>query len=205
MLDGVDHVSPAALRLDARRQRSPVKLVSLGCGSGAERVFHYVSLPSYGVVPDFMLTDQSGREFRSNERLNGKVWVANFIFTTCAGPCPRMTAQMREVRDAAKTDDVRMVSFTIDPARDIRQVLAAYGKRFGADPDRWYFLTGSQEELHKLSRHAFMLGNVDGTLEHSTRFVLIDRQFAHSRLLRQLDPRTSYIDRRPGKMARSSA
>ena len=139
----------------------------------------YIDLPTYGVVPDFSLTDQSNREFRSQDRLNGKVWVANFIFTTCAGPCPRMSAQMRDIRDAAKDLDVKLVSFTIDPARDTPTVLASYGKRFGADPDRWYFLTGAQSELHKLSRDAFMLGNVDGTLEHSTRFVLVDR---HSRI-----------------------
>jgi protein SCO1/2 len=139
----------------------------------------YVSLPTYGVVPDFTLVDQSNRKFISGERLNGKVWVANFIFTSCAGPCPRMSSQMREVRDSAKDLDVKLVSFTIDPARDTPAVLASYGKRFGADPERWYFLTGPQSELHKLSRNAFMLGNVDGTLEHSTRFVLIDR---HSRI-----------------------
>jgi len=166
----------------------------------------YVSLPTHGVIPDFVLTDQSGREFRSNERLNGKVWVANFIFTTCAGPCPRMSAQMREVRDAGKSHDVRLVSFTIDPARDTPEVLAAYGKRFGADPDRWYFLTGPQKELHNLCRNAFMLGNVDGTLEHSTRFVLIDR---HSRIRGYYDSsdrenlRTLIRDLE--KLARSSA
>ena len=53
-------------------------------------------------------------------------------------------------------------------------VLAAYGKRFDADPARWFFLTGAQSDLHNLSRNVFKLGNIDGTLEHSTRFVLID-------------------------------
>jgi protein SCO1 len=140
----------------------------------------HVSLPSYGVVPEFHLTDQSGRQFHSGERLNGNVWVANFIFTTCMGPCPRMTAQMREVRDTAySAKDVRLVSFTIDPARDTPEVLAAYGKRYGADPERWYFLTGTQAALHNLKRNTFLLGDVDGSLEHSTRFVLIDR---HSRI-----------------------
>ena len=166
----------------------------------------YVSLPTYGVVPDFVLTDQFGREFKSKERLNGKVWVANFIFTNCPGPCPRMSRQMRDVKDASKAHDVRLVSFTIDPARDTPPVLAAYGKRFGADPDRWYFLTGSQQDLHALCRHAFMLGNVDGSLEHSTRFVLVDR---NSRIRGYYDSsdreslRTLIGDL--GKLARSSA
>jgi protein SCO1/2 len=134
------------------------------------------SLPSFGVVPDFELTDQSGRTFGS-QKLDGKVWVADFIFTTCAGPCPRMTLQMREVRDQIqKAEDVRLVSFTIDPARDTPEVLHEYGRRYGANPDRWYFLTGPQAELHRLKRNAFRLGDVDGSLEHSTRFVLVDRK-----------------------------
>jgi protein SCO1 len=145
-------------------------LLLAGCTSGP-------SLPSYGVVPDFKLTDQSGRTFDSRAQLDGRVWVANFIFTTCAGPCPRMTSQLRQIRDDAHdSPDLRLVSFTIDPARDTPPALAEYGKRFGADPDKWFFLTGSQADLNSLSRKTFMLGNVDGSLEHSSRFVLIDRK-----------------------------
>lgn len=135
------------------------------------------NLPSYGVVPNFTLTDQSGRTFQSKDSLDGRVWVANFIFTRCSGPCPRMTSQFRKVRDEVKDHrDLRMASFTIDPANDSPEALAAYGKTFGANPDKWYFLTGAQKDLHHLKRNVFMLGNVDGTLEHSTRFVLVDRQ-----------------------------
>ena len=54
-------------------------------------------LPSYGVVPDFALTDQTNQPFHSANTLRGKVWIADFIFTNCAGPCPRMSAQMRQV------------------------------------------------------------------------------------------------------------
>jgi protein SCO1/2 len=148
----------------------PLVLLLAGCGAGP-------MLPSYGVVPDFSLTDQSGRTFDSRSQLDGKVWVANFIFTTCAGPCPRMTSQLRQIRDeASNAGDLRLVSFTIDPARDTPAALAEYGKRFGADPDRWFFLTGPMSDLNSLSRKTFMLGNVDGSLEHSTRFVLIDRK-----------------------------
>ncbi|HYP05815.1 MAG TPA: SCO family protein [Bryobacteraceae bacterium] len=134
-------------------------------------------LPSYGVVPDFSLTDQSGRAFQSKDTLNGKVWVANFVFTTCQGPCPRMTQQFRKLRDEVKDHpELRMVSFTIDPENDTPEALATYGKTFGANPDKWYFLTGEQKDLHHLSRNVFMLGNIDGSLEHSTRFVLVDRE-----------------------------
>ncbi len=138
------------------------------------------SLPSYGVVPDFKLTDQSGRPFDSKSRLDGKVWVANFIFTTCTGPCPRMSSDFRKIRDQVGDEpDLRMVSFTIDPARDTPEALATYGRSFGANPDKWYFLTGAQKDLHHLSRNVFRLSDVDGSLEHSSRFVLIDR---HARI-----------------------
>ncbi|HYP14559.1 MAG TPA: SCO family protein [Bryobacteraceae bacterium] len=136
-----------------------------------------LDLPFYGLVPEFHLTDQSGRPFASAQHLKNKVWVANFIFTNCAGPCPRMSAQMRDLKKTlAEHDDLRFVSFTIDPARDTPEVLARYGKRFSADPQRWYLLTGPLTQLHELSRNVFKLGNVDGQLEHSTRFVLMDRR-----------------------------
>lgn len=135
---------------------------------------HSVDLPSYGVVPDFSLTSQDGKQF-SSQVLDGNVWVADFIFTTCAGPCPRMSSQMHQVQDATKDLlRVRLVSFTVDPANDTPPVLAEYAKRFQAEAGRWYFLTGSTETLNKLDADVFKLGTVDSTLQHSTRFVLID-------------------------------
>lgn len=136
-------------------------------------------LPSYGLVPDFQLTDQNGRHFDSKV-LKGKIWVADFIFTNCPGVCPRMTAQMHQVQGAVnKMPEVRLVSFTVDPDRDTPPVLAAYAKRHHADTARWYFLTGPLPALNDLGRNVFKLGNVDGSLNHSTRFVLVD---AHSQI-----------------------
>jgi protein SCO1/2 len=136
------------------------------------------SLPSYGVVPDFALTDQSNQPFLSANTLRGKVWIADFIFTNCAGPCPRMSAQMRKVDDALRPhiSDLRLVSFTVDPARDTPEVLAKYAEHYQAEPGVWFFLTGPRPTLHNLARNVFLLGDVNGDLEHSTRFVLIDRQ-----------------------------
>jgi protein SCO1/2 len=133
-------------------------------------------LPSYGLVPDFTLTDQSNQPFFSANALRNKVWIADFIFTNCAGPCPRMSAQMRQVDNALKNDDVRFVSFTVDPVRDTPEVLAKYAQRYQAEPGRWFFLTGAQADLHNLARNVFTLGDVNGDLQHSTRFVLIDKQ-----------------------------
>jgi protein SCO1 len=132
------------------------------------------ALPSYGVVPDFTLTDQTGAPFSSKQRLDGSVWIADFIFTTCQGPCPRMSSQMAKLRNTLPRESVRFVSFTIDPDRDTPPVLAEYAKRFQAHPAQWHFLTGTRQDLNRLSFHTFKLGNVDGNLEHSSRFVLVD-------------------------------
>lgn len=126
-----------------------------------------------GTVPAFALTAQTGQPFDSSKELAGRIWVADFIFTNCKGPCPRMTSQMRRIQ--AAVPDVRLVSFTLDPERDTPAVLEAYAKLHQA-ASGWWFLTGSQADLHKLKREVFLLGNVDGELNHSTRFVLVDGQ-----------------------------
>ena len=137
---------------------------------------HASKLPVYYEVPAFDLIAQDGLPFHS-AFLAGKIWVADFIYTTCPGPCPRMTSQMHQVQEAiVKMPDVKLVSFTVDPARDTPTVLADYAKVHGASSERWYFLTGPEATLQRLDRDDFKLGNVDATLEHSTRFVLVDRR-----------------------------
>jgi protein SCO1/2 len=133
-------------------------------------------LPSYGEVPGFTLTDQTGAAFSSATALQNRVWVADFIFTNCPGPCPRMSSQMHQVQTALSANDgARFVSFTVDPARDTPLVLSAYAGHFDAAPGKWFFLTGPAPALENLSRNVFKLGDVDGSLEHSTRFALVDR------------------------------
>ena len=145
-----------------------VALLSAAC-SGRKR------LPVFGEVPEFQLTAQTGQTV-DRRSLEGHVWVADFMFTTCPGPCPRMSSQMHQVQEAtAGTPDVRLVSFTVDPAHDTPVVLAAYAKHFLANASRWYFLTGAQASLDELGRNGFKLNPVDGSLDHSTRFVLVDR------------------------------
>lgn len=134
-------------------------------------------LPSYNTVTPFRLTSQTGEEFDSDAHLLGKVWVADFIFTTCTGPCPRMSARMKQLQDEfSELPGVRLVSFTVDPETDTPEVLNEYGRRFGAEEGRWYLLTGDTATLHRVNRDDFMLGEVvKGNTEHSTRFALVDR------------------------------
>jgi protein SCO1 len=132
-------------------------------------------LPVYWQIPPFQLTSQSGQPFDSKS-LEGSIWVADFIYTTCPGPCPRMSAQMRGVQTALESmPGVKLVSFTVDPTHDTPAVLAAYATRYRAQPDRWFFLTGDKTALENVCRNGFKLGDVDGSLVHSTRFVLLDR------------------------------
>ena len=133
-------------------------------------------LPVYWEVAEFQLTAQTGQQFPSRS-LRGNIWVADFIFTNCPGPCPRMSSQMRGIQTAvASMPDVKLVSFTVDPQRDTPAVLAQYAARYHAEPGRWFFLTGKPAVLEAVCRNDFKLGDVDGSLVHSTRFVLLDRR-----------------------------
>jgi protein SCO1/2 len=131
-------------------------------------------LPVIGEVPQFQLTLQTDQPFDS-QTLDGHIWVANFIYTTCDGPCPMMSHQMRGIQNSTSgTPQLKLVSFTVDPAHDTPPVLSKYAAHFKADPDRWYFLTGEMGRLNELGIGAFRLNSVDGSLSHSTRFVLVD-------------------------------
>jgi len=148
-------------------------LAVLGC-RGAE-------LPVLGTVPGFALTDQTGARVGLAE-LRGRVWIADFIFTSCAGICPGMTARMAEAQERLRDlADLRLVSFTVDPETDTVETLARYGKRHGAEPGRWHLLTGERAAIHRLSIEGFKLGAgpaPDGGPEpilHSSKLVLVDR------------------------------
>lgn len=137
-------------------------------------------LPSYGQVPAFHLTDQLGRAV-SGETMAGRVWVADFIFTRCAGQCPMMTAKMQQLSQRlGPSSGVTLVSISVDPGWDTPEVLARYAEGAGADPGSWLFLTGEPEEIARVCRQGFKLSLAEeGTLEepitHSSRLVLVDR------------------------------
>jgi protein SCO1/2 len=128
----------------------------------------------FGPVPDFELISQTGRKITLAD-LRGKVWVADTFFTTCTGPCPMMSAKLHRVEQAVgKLANVRFVSFTVDPAHDTQQAMLEYSGHFHAAPDRWFFLTGKQPVLNHVALDGLKLSKVDGSLDHSTEFVLVD-------------------------------
>jgi protein SCO1 len=136
-------------------------------------------LPSYGTVPSFELTNQDAQPFGS-QQLSGKIWIADFIFTTCPGPCPIISTRMSELQKPLGESDVHLVSFSVDPEKDTPDVLRVYADKLRKEPLRWDFLTGPIAAITSLSRDGFKLALADGEPEsgpvHSTRFVLVDRR-----------------------------
>jgi protein SCO1/2 len=138
------------------------------------------ALASYGVVPAFELVNQDAQPFGSTQ-LAGKIWVADFIFTSCPGPCPIISTRMSELQRPLEKTDVRFVSFTVDPEKDTPEVLREYAEKLHAQPARWDFLTGDRAAIYGLVRDGFKLAVSDGSEEsgmpvHSTRVVLVDRK-----------------------------
>jgi len=143
------------------------------------------ALPQPLPGPTFTLTDSFGESFPSNQ-LQGKAWITTFIFTRCAGPCPRITARVKtlqdELSDWPRWDDIRLVSVSVDPWNDTPEALAAYAESFEADRAHWKFLKGEPDTLWPIVRDGFKLpvGHApdDAVMPilHSQKFVLIDRQ-----------------------------
>jgi protein SCO1/2 len=137
-------------------------------------------------VGDFALTERNGTTVHKADLL-GKVWVASLVFTRCTGPCPQVTTTMARLQSdlPAEADDIRLVTFTVDPDHDRPAELTRYAENFHADPKRWLFLTGTQADIYRLLRDGFHVpveqnkgderrpGN---EVMHSPRLVVVDRK-----------------------------
>lgn len=162
---------------------------------GASRLFKsserrdVEEMPPIGEIPSFSFTTQEGRQLTREDML-GKVWVADFVFTRCSGPCPVMTSRMAELaKGLAKAKDVRLVSISVDPEHDTPAVLTEYAGRMTADPSKWIFLTGPKAEIDDFARKGMfqvLAYDEKGVPVHSTRFLVIDRE-GRIRRTRNLD------------------
>ncbi len=135
--------------------------------------------PVLGIVPEFSLTERSGRSVQNTDLL-GDFWIASFIFTRCATSCPMTTAELARLQ-ADLPEEVRLVSFSVDPGHDSPEVLTDYADKAGADLDRWLFLTGDKSEMYRYIREGFHLAveensgaNPGWQVTHSPRFALVD-------------------------------
>ncbi|MCG8576253.1 MAG: SCO family protein [Flavobacteriales bacterium] len=135
-------------------------------------------------IKDFSFLNQMGKEVTLAD-LDGKIYVANFFFTTCGGICPKMSKQLQRVQTEFSDDDNFMIlSHTVNPKYDSVPVMFNYAERFEADHDKWWFLTGSKEELYISARQSYMVvpspddphfqHGDESDFIHTENFVLID-------------------------------
>lgn len=144
------------------------------------------TLPYIGVgdhvIRPFSFTDQNGKTI-TNADVKGKIYVAEYFFTTCKGICPKMNENMTKVYQAFKGNkNVMILSHTVDPKKDTVAAMKEYSESFGAEAPQWEFLTGDKKELYDMARYSYLVTAVDdtGTVDiqsdfiHTEKFVLVD-------------------------------
>lgn len=153
----------------------------LGYWSWSTMIEKNILLPTYGDVPTFALTAETGAAF-TRENLLGKVTIADLIFTRCGGVCPLMSTKLSHIQDSLRDDPrIQFVSISVDPENDTSEALREYAHDYRAEPGRWFFLTGEKAAIYKLAREGLHLAvNVDSAegILHSEMFVLLDHTAA---------------------------
>jgi protein SCO1/2 len=158
--------------------------VVVGAGSSGPRVDAQPEDPiAFGPLPDFRLVSAQGEEV-TLASLRGRPLVIGALFSTCTGPCPSIARGMEWLQGELAGTDALLVVVSVDPEVDSPEVLARYGERMGADPERWIFLTGAEDAVHELVRTGFSLAvaKADGAdvppgerVTHDVRLLAIDR------------------------------
>ena len=133
---------------------------------------------AYYTIPEWEYTTQDD-SLLTSEDLEGKIYLANFFFTSCPSICPAMNYNVAQVQERFKGyEDFRIVSFSVDPEHDTVEVLKEYEQKIGATPGRWYFLTGDKREIYKTAESYFANARedslADGGFLHSENLVLVD-------------------------------
>lgn len=143
--------------------------------------FNKPPLVEIGKVPPFSFTDQNGKTI-TNADYHGRVYVAEFFFTTCPSICPIMNRNMVKVQNEFYGNpNLGIASFSIDPQYDTPEVLKEYAENYKVTNPNWHLLTGDKEAIYKLANSGFNLyvgenPEIEGGFEHSGFFALIDQQ-----------------------------
>jgi protein SCO1/2 len=163
------------LSLSACRPQSQKEAVVAGSGSvPTDRLSRLWKRPEF----DFL--DQDGTPFSASQ-MDGKVWVVDFFYTTCPGPCPALTSRLGDLhRRFAANHGVAFLSISSNPEKDRPEVLKLYADKFGADA-RWRFLTGDKAQIFSVANQGFKMGLTEGAADgepvtHSTRLLLVDAE-----------------------------
>jgi protein SCO1/2 len=138
-------------------------------------------LPVLSHVPNFAFSNQEGKLITEKD-LDGKVYVAEYFFTTCKGICPKLNTNMKRLaEDYSKEPDFRLLSYTVDPETDSVARMKRYSDSLGADASRWWFLTGRKDSLYHLARNGYLLD------DPKNNALNIDEQFLHTQFLALVD------------------
>lgn len=135
----------------------------------------------YHTVPDFQFINQNN-QLITQDILNNKITVVNFIFTSCPTICPKQTQQLKAIQEKTlKFEHYQQLSFTVDPKRDTPEKLKQFGLKYKADFSNWHFLRAEQEIVYTLGMKGFYLGMgkdqaAEGGFFHSSNLVLVDQQ-----------------------------
>jgi protein SCO1/2 len=135
------------------------------------------ALPVLGRVENFTLRNQNDQPVTRQDLL-GKIWVADFIYTSCPDQCPMMSRQMEVVQGMVpKKAPVHLLSISVDPKRDTPKTLATYAEKYHYEAGRWYFLTGQPDQIQSLTR-SMKLPQAEPTpqnqFNHIKTMVLVD-------------------------------
>lgn len=136
-------------------------------------------------ISDFSFLDQRGREI-TKANVSGKIYVTDFFFTTCGGICPKMTTQLQRVQKEFLDDENFMIlSHTVNPSYDSVDIMFKYAERFGANHDKWLFLTGSKKDLYLMARKSYLVvpDEADPDFDHGG-----ESDFLHTENFALIDP-----------------
>lgn len=143
--------------------------------------FGETSLPVLSYVPAFSFSNQEGQKVTDKD-LAGKVYVAEYFFTTCRGICPKLNSNVKDLaKDLAGEGDFRILSYTVDPETDSVGRMKKYADSLGADPQKWFFLTGRKDSLYHLARSGYLLD------DPKNNAININEQFLHTQFLALVD------------------
>lgn len=177
----IARTTPLSRRLAGVCLLAILSLVPTGC----ERKFQ-AQLEHFGTVEPLEFTNHENQPF-SLADLEGKVWVASFVFTSCSIECAFLVKRLQKVHDQlAAEGDLSLVAFSLDPQTDTPQRLKAYAERYCEDTSQWQFLTGDAGKLDRVINNTFLPPNLDVEQEkqtselddhiHRNHFAVVDRQ-----------------------------
>ncbi|MEX0776696.1 MAG: SCO family protein [Phycisphaeraceae bacterium] len=183
--------TPGAMTVGADHVGGDAALQPSGASGGGE-------IPVSFPVPDFQLTTSTEQPLSLGD-MQGKVWIASFVFTRCPAACPVMTSMYYRLQELLKkelpdTRDARLLSISIDPEHDTPAVLAERARIAHSDPAIWLWVTGDKQQVVRLAIEGFKISVADNPSDpnnpftHSSKFMLVDRQGVIRRYYDGMDP-----------------